>query len=407
MSIQTTSRKEIHQRIQKYRTKFQTIGTTGTNGKSSTTSMLSSIVRAAGEPYAEMTTLGSIVEGISFDQEDQELRFVKTIEAALESQVKTLCLEVTSQALMQGFARNWSSKVAIFTNLTLDHLDLHKSPEHYLASKAQLFTHLPPNGTAVLNADDPSSYLIKEVIPPYCRINWYSLKDPMSDLAASEVILSRKGTKVFLHPSPLSEELGGEIELQVVGSVFAYNALGACLGAQALGYSPQAIKKGLQDWKPIKGRFEIVHQYPLVIIDYAHTPDGLERTLEAIHDLNEDGRIFCVFGCGGNREQSKRAKMGIIADQLADAIIVTSDNPRHEPNEKIVSEIMTAIENSKNWQIIHDRKEAITTALRIAKREDIILIAGKGHEQTQSIQGKQLSFSDHQIVEKFFGNYTS
>ena len=397
------SNKEIHQNIQKYRTKLKTIGITGTNGKSSTTSMLSSIVRASGEPYAEMTTLGSVVEGKNFDHENREMRFLKTIEAAIEDyQVKTLCLEVTSQALMQGFARNWASQVAIFTNLTLDHLDLHKSPEHYLASKAQLFTHLPPTGTAVLNADDPSAHLIKEVIPPYCSITWYSLLDSAVDLSASEVFLSSKGTTITLHASPLANEFEGEIELQAVGNVFAYNALGACLGAYALGYSPAVIKQGLKDWKPIKGRFEIVHHSPLVIIDYAHTPDGLERTLETAQALNQDGLLFCIFGCGGNREQSKRPKMGGIANRLADRIIVTSDNPRHESNEKIVREIMAGIENPERWKIIHDRKEAIEEALGLAEANDIVLIAGKGHETTQSISGEELPFSDHQVVEEFY-----
>lgn len=393
---------EIHKKIQIYRTKLQSIGVTGTNGKSSTTSMLSSIVRANGEAYAEMTTLGAFVQGKNFTSEDRELRFLRTIEAAIEHNVQTLCLEITSQALMQGFARNWAPQVGIFTNLTLDHLDLHGSPEHYLASKAQLFTNLPPTGTAVFNADDPSSYLLKEVVPPYCSCKWYSLTDPNVELSASTVSLSPQGTKITLHPSPLADAFDGTIEIQAVGRVFAYNALGACLGAHSLGYSPYVIKQGLKDWKPIKGRFEIVHQHPLVIIDYAHTPDGLERTLETAQSLNESGLVFCVFGCGGNREQSKRPKMGAIAENLADRIIVTSDNPRMESNEKIVQEIMQSVPSPDHWQIIHDRKTAIQTALQAAKASDIVLIAGKGHECTQKIGGQELEFSDHQIVEEFF-----
>ena len=397
-----SAKSELHRTIQSHRFQLQTIGTTGTNGKSSTTSMLSSIVRAAGEPYAEMTTLGSVVQNRKFEQQDRDLRFYKTIEAAIQQQVKTLCLEITSQALMQGFAKKWPSQVGIFTNLTLDHLDIHKSPEHYLASKAQLFTHLPPAGTAILNADDAASYLIEEVVPSYCSIRWYSLTHPTADLAASTVTLSTQGTNISLHPSPLADEFEGKLALQAVGKVFAYNALGAGLGALALGYSPSVIKAGLQAWKPLKGRFEIVHHSPLVIIDYAHTPDGLKNTLEAAEELKETGELFCIFGCGGNREQSKRSKMGIIAERLADRIIVTSDNPRHESNEQIVREIMMRIKHPHKWRILHDRKDAILAALVEAASADIILIAGKGHETTQSISGREFAFSDHQIVSDFY-----
>ena len=394
---------QYHNRIQALRGQLQSIGVTGTNGKSSTTSMLSNITAQRGLGIAEMTTLGARVNDQRILRQDRQEIFWEVVQRAVHAKVPTLCLEVTSQALMNGFAKNWAVDVGVFTNLTLDHMDTHGSAEHYLASKAQLFAHLPLHGCAVLNADDHASDLLREIIPQHCRIQYYSVHSPNTDLQATHIDVQPTGTRMILADSLLSRALGGSLHLQAVGTVFAYNALGAALGAFALGYRPDEIKKGLESWSPISGRFEIVHHNPLVVVDYAHTPDGLQRTLETAAELcSESGRIFCVFGCGGDRDPSKRPQMGLIADEYADKVIVTSDNPRFEDNHQIVEHIMDRLKNLRKWTIEHDRQKAIELALQQAQPQDIVLIAGKGHEETQSIKGQAWYFSDQQVVQEYF-----
>ena len=250
--------RSIAQRFETARAKLTTLAVTGTNGKTTTVSMIASIVEASGEPSAKLTTLGAVVANERIEAPDPSAEFLATVETAARRGVRTLALEVTSKALAAGLAQGWPANVAVFTNLTRDHLDMHRTGEHYLASKAQLFIKLAPRGIAVLNHDDESSALLREVLPPHAaHPRSFSRGHFEADLAASGVSVSANGTVILLAPSPLADALGGILRLSVVGRVHAGNAMAAALAADSAGYSPDAIIKGLADFAGVPGRFEI------------------------------------------------------------------------------------------------------------------------------------------------------
>jgi len=391
------------ERIQRCYRHLQTISVTGTNGKSTTTSMLASIVQASGEPYAKMTTLGADVNGELITENRALFRYLVTVEKAVDVGVRTLTLEVTSKALSQGFAQRWASDVAVFTNLSRDHLDMHKSPEEYLAAKAQLFMHLAPGGTAILNADDPSSELLAMILPEGRRVEWFSPSGKPASLSAKKIEVSLEGTKIEFQPSRMAECLGGSLQLRVVGDVHAANAMAAALAAISAGYNVDAIQKGLAAFQTLPGRFEIVSQKPLVIVDYAHTPDGLRGTLKTARPLCGDaGQLICIFGCGGNRDSGKRQQMGQIADQYSDKVVLTSDNPRHESPDSIAQQVLQGRQGGALWMVIHDRREAIYRTLEQTRPADVVIVAGKGHEQEQIIADQHLPFCDAATVNSFF-----
>jgi UDP-N-acetylmuramoyl-L-alanyl-D-glutamate--2,6-diaminopimelate ligase len=379
---------------------LQTAAVTGTNGKTTTVSMIDAIVAATGETNARVCTLGSWVgdEPIVADTPTQE--FLGAVERSVERGVRTIAIEVTSKALAGGLAKRWRPKVAVFTNITRDHLDMHGSPEAYLASKAQLFMALPPGGVAVLNADDPASELIREVILPGVVVRYFSTDGAPADLAAREVVPSSDGTLVSLAPSTLADALGGEIALGVVGAVHAKNALAAALAVDALGYDADSIRRGLEAFAGVAGRFEIVGRAPLVVVDYAHTPDGLDGTLHTARELvGKGGRLICVFGCGGDRDRGKRPTMGELADRLADVVVLTNDNPRTESPERIAAEIRTGAPSpAADWTEQLDRRAAIDHAVNIAGAADVVVIAGKGHEAVQIVGDTEIPFSDVEVA---------
>jgi UDP-N-acetylmuramyl tripeptide synthase len=232
---------------------------------------------------------------------------------------------VTSKRSVKGSQR-WPAHVAVFTNLTRDHLDMHGSPEAYLAAKAQLFMSLGTGTTAVLNADDAATELLREVISAGVAIETVSVKREAT-LAAREVIVAPGRTRIVLAPSELADALGGAIDLGVSGGVHAQNALGAALAARAAHYSADEIKRGLESFRGVAGRFEMVCAEPLIVVDYAHTPDGLVGTLTTARELAKR-RVICVFGCGGDRDRGKRPQMAAIVDARADVAVLTTDNPR-------------------------------------------------------------------------------
>jgi len=416
----TSVRRELH-------SAFSTVAVTGTNGKSTTTSMLASIVRAAGEPSVRVTTLGAwlddeeIVLGTSLDA------FARAIEVGARASIRTLALEVTSRALAEGFAHHWPARVAVFTNLSRDHLDYHGEPERYLAAKAQLFMTLPSDGVAVLNAGDSASALLDEVTPASVRRLAFAgvagavpaCSELPLVLRASEVEVTRAGTKVSLAASPLAAALGGELRLRVIGAVNAENALAAAVAAHSLGYSGRAISDGLENFCGVAGRFEVVWPDPLVVVDYAHTPDALERTLRQARELAGRGRVVCVFGCGGGSDPGKRPEMGRVAASLADELWLTSDNPRNESALEIIGQIAQGAGSGvePGWEgpagigrmpvdrelrLVSepDRKAAIERSVAVARkgRGDIVLVAGKGHEKTQCVGENVIPFDDAEVA---------
>jgi UDP-N-acetylmuramoyl-L-alanyl-D-glutamate--2,6-diaminopimelate ligase len=368
--------------------RLRTVGVTGTNGKTTTTSMVAAIVAAAGEPAARVTTLGAWVEDERISGTDLADEFLLAVERAVERGVATIAVEMTSKALAAGVAAKWRPDVSIITNVTRDHLDLHGTPEAYLAAKAQIVIALGAGGTAVLNADDPAVGLIPELVPRGVELLQFSQRDPECALFAKRIDVSPAGTRI-----ELAGILAGTIELAVIGAVHAQNAMAAALAAHALGYTHDAIRTGLAAFTGVPGRFEVVARDPLVIVDYAHTPDGLAGTLATARALAP--RVICVFGCGGNRDRGKRPEMGAIADAAADIVVLTTDNPRHEDPKTIASDILAGVPTPRaHWIVELDRARAIEEAISLAGPTDIVVIAGKGHEQVQEIAGATLPFCD-------------
>ncbi|MEZ4365416.1 MAG: UDP-N-acetylmuramyl-tripeptide synthetase [Kofleriaceae bacterium] len=395
---------ELDRRFAAAHARLRTAAVTGTNGKTTTTSMIAAIVAAAGEVAARLTTLGAWVGDRQIEAASPPEEFLATVEAAVAAGVRTLALETTSKALAGGHARHWPPTVAVFTNLTRDHLDYHGSPEAYLAAKAQLFLHLVPDGTAVLNADDPSADLIEAAMGARTQpavVRRYSVGAATGELAlaARAVHPTLDGTVVELAPSPLGTALGGELRLRAVGEVHAANALGAALAADALGYPAAAIVAGLAGFTGVAGRFEVVARRPDVVVDYAHTPDGLDGTLRTARRLvRPGGRVVCVFGCGGGRDRGKRPQMGAIADELADVVVLTSDNPRHEAPDAIAAAVSAGVPSPRaRWTVELDRGRAIARAIAEAGPDDLVIVAGKGHERVQEVAGRELPFDDVEV----------
>ena len=387
----------IDERFAAAHAKLRTVATTGTNGKTTTTSMVASIVAAAGEPAARITTVGAWIGDAAITAATPMDEFLVTVERAVADGVTTLALEVTSKALAAGIARRWSPHVAVFTNLTRDHLDQHGTPEHYLASKAQLFMALPAGGTAIVNADDPSTPLIREVIPDGVTVHDFAVVGP-AELAAREVIVTPGMTRVVLADGAFARELGGVLELRIAGGVHAQNALAAALAGRAAGYAPGAIREGLERFTGVPGRFEVVGERPLVVVDYAHTPDGLVGTLATARELCR-GQLVCVFGCGGDRDRGKRPQMAAVVDERADVAVLTTDNPRHEDPAAIAADVQAGAPSPRaRWIVELDRARAIELAIELARPDDVVVIAGKGHERVQEIHGRELPFSDVDVA---------
>lgn len=384
-----------------------TLAVTGTNGKTSTTSMIASIVAAAGELPVRITTLGMWIGDEQVASDGSMASFVRTLSAARERGARTLALEVTSRALEAGFAARWPAKIAVFTNLSHDHLDRHHTPERYLAAKAQLFLRLLPAGVAVLNAADPASSLLAELLPPGARSAGFLARPgpagPSSlDLAlvATQVSSDEQGSQVALARSALADALGGTLALPVPGAFQVDNALAAAVASSAAGYAPAAIRRGLAEFGGVPGRFEPVSRTPLVLVDFAHSPDALARVLDSARTLalRRGGRLACVFGCGGERDRDKRPHMGKLADELADAVWLTSDNPRSEPPEQIAAMVRAGAVGRARWSELPDRRAAITAALAWAEPNDVLVIAGRGPETHQQLAQGAVPLRDADVV---------
>lgn len=389
-------------RFAKAHAALQTIAVTGTNGKTSTTSMVAAIVAASGQESAHLTTLGAYLGQDELATSGPATEFLETVEAAIDAGVSTFALEVTSKALQTGWAQEWPSRVAVFTNLSRDHMDMHASPEAYFAAKAQLFMQVSPGAHCVLNAADPNAELLAETIPSHARVCYYNARagDPRHELSAHSVKSSREGLEIVLIESALADAIGGVLRLPVVGEVHACNALAAALAAHCAGYQAEAIALGLARFRGVRGRFEVVSVAPLTVVDYAHTPDGLRGTLTTARSLVEGvGKLLLVFGCGGERDQGKRPHMARVAHALADAVVVTNDNPRREAPEAIAEQIrMGARGPGATWSLCLDRPSAIREAILGAGDSDVVIIAGKGHEQTQEIAGQSIPMCDRALA---------
>jgi UDP-N-acetylmuramoyl-L-alanyl-D-glutamate--2,6-diaminopimelate ligase len=377
------------------------VGVTGTNGKTSTTGFIAGLLSLLARPVARVTTLGCFLDEERLDVPAHYDGFLQTLERCLHAGGRYAALELTSEALALGFAQAWPCRIGVFTNLSHDHSDAHGSVEHYLASKAQLFMALPAGGTAVLNARDEAALLLRDVLGPKVDMISYGLPSrgdawTTPDLVAEQIELSWRGTRATLLPSLRFPELPRQLELQAIGEIFVENAL-AALGAAAAAAVPlpQAVAR-LAELPPPAGRFQLVRQRPYVVIDYAHTPDALVRTLDTARSLCR-GKVWLVFGAGGDRDRAKRPLLGAAA-RSADHIVLTSDNPRSEDPVAIMDTVAAGVGEHVDLIREPDRALAIQLAIGRALPDDLVLIAGKGHELTQETQGVRVPFSDVAIV---------
>jgi UDP-N-acetylmuramoyl-L-alanyl-D-glutamate--2,6-diaminopimelate ligase len=374
------------------------VGVTGTNGKTTTTHLIEHLLQAAGRPVALLGTLYNRWPGhyeVTPHTTLFPLELQRSLRQAKEAGAEVAVMEVSSHALAQDRAWGCAFAAAVWTNLTQDHLDFHGSMENYWQAKATLFRPEYLQGRAVVNADDAGGRRLLGAISAPLEPWAYSLKplEGIPGLWPSQVHLHPTGLKATLH-TPMGSFA---VEAPLVGSFNLSNLLAAVGVALHLGIPPEAIQSALPRFPGVPGRMERVSlpgQDITVIVDYAHTPDGLENLLKALRPQVQ-GRLICVFGCGGDRDRGKRPQMGRIAATWADQVIVTSDNPRTEDPQRILQDILAGIPGFP-WAVEVDRRQAIRLAILEAQPGDTVVIAGKGHEDYQILGTEKIPFDDRE-----------
>ena len=377
--------------------KLQLVGVTGTNGKTTTTHLIEFLLNQATPSTALFGTLYARWPGYQKTAAhttpfavDLQQNLASAVAAGSEYGV----MEVSSHALAQGRVLGCGFEVAVFTNLTQDHLDYHRDLEDYFAAKALLFSPGYLKGRAIINQDDDYGRRLIDQLPAE-QVWSYSTQDPNADLWTSNLTYEANGVSGTLHTPK------GDVAFRspLVGQFNLANLLAAVGTALHLGLELEAIVATLPQFSGVPGRMERIQindeQDISVIVDYAHTPDSLENLLKAARPFIKE-RMICVFGCGGDRDRTKRPQMGKIAAELADLAIVTSDNPRTEDPERILQDILAGIPETVKPLVICDRAEAIRTAILQAKPGDGVLIAGKGHEDYQILGTEKIHFDDRE-----------
>ena len=307
-------------------------------------------------------------------------------------------MEVSSHSLVQHRVDYVDFNGAVFTNLTQDHLDFHITMDNYFRAKAILFENLVAGDFAVINADDDYAERFMEVISPSVKVVTYGIKKP-ADVIAKDIDYTEKGASFTC----VIDGKEYKTTTAMNGLFSVYNILAALATGVAIGFDAEKTIRVLEKIKGVAGRFEIVVTNPMVIVDYAHTPDGLENVLITAREITpSDGKLICLFGCGGDRDTTKRPKMGQIAESLADTVIVTSDNPRSENPQQIISDILAGFKNTKDVIVEPDRELAIKEAYKIAGPKDVVVVAGKGHEDYQILSTGTIHFDDREKVREIF-----
>ena len=382
--------------------KLTMVGVTGTNGKTTTTHLIKAILEAAGQQVGLIGTIeyrigDKVIPASHTTPESLELN--ELLAHMVDSGCQSVSMEVSSHALHQSRVFGLDYYAAVFTNLTQDHLDYHGSMGEYFKAKKLLFDTLPGDAAAVTNCDD--AWGMQMVSSSRARTISYGVAED-ADVQATDIRLSMDGTSFRIRS-------GGQhmvVSSPLVGRFNMYNVLAAYATGTALGYSHERISAGIASVASVRGRFERIASPRgwMAIVDYAHTPDALEKCLRTIHDVlpkERRGRIITVFGAGGDRDKTKRPFMGNVAGSLSDLTIVTSDNPRTEDPHQIIKDVVEGIPRTATVLQEPDRQAAILAALRQARAGDVILIAGKGHEDYQVIGKEKIHFSDREIVEEF------
>ncbi|MFB4211033.1 UDP-N-acetylmuramoyl-L-alanyl-D-glutamate--2,6-diaminopimelate ligase [Shouchella sp. JSM 1781072] len=377
--------------------KLQLIGVTGTNGKTSVTHILDQLFRQEQRTTGLIGTMYTKVGDEVIETKNttpESLVLQQRFQAMVDQKVDTALMEVSSHALHLGRVRGCDFDIAIFTNLSPDHIDYHQTMDHYMYAKSLLFSQLGntyDGKTAIFNSDDQVADQLIQMTT--ADIITYGIKKP-ADIMASDVRIESNGTTFTL--TVFGESV--EIKMSLIGLFNVYNVLAAVSAAYVSGFSLSSIQKGLAHISGIAGRFEPIDsgQDFAVIVDYAHTPDSLENVLKTVQDFASN-KVRVVVGCGGDRDKSKRPVMGEIAVRYADETIFTSDNPRTE-NPSMILQDMTAGLDRDQYRLIEDRTEAIHYAMNQAEKNDIIVIAGKGHETYQEIGRNRTYFDDREVA---------
>ena len=383
--------------------KLTLIGVTGTNGKTTTTNLICHIIEAQGEKTGLIGTIHNrigdkVLEGSRTTPESLELQ--QMFAAMVDEGIRYAVMEVSSHALELHRVDCCDFDIAVFTNLTQDHLDYHVTMENYCRAKTILFQMLGKNGekaglqkTAVINMDDPwaGHFLVACNVP----VVTYSMHKDAS-WKAEQVEVGAEGVRYSVDGHP--------VQLHLTGNFNVYNSLAALAVGEALGFSLDSVIQALEQVTGIAGRFQTVKGARdfSVIVDYAHTPDGLENVISTAQAFAK-GKVITVFGCGGDRDRTKRPLMGEVAAELSDYCVVTSDNPRTEDPEQILQDILPGVEKHMEPDTYHvevDRRKAIHYAVQMAQPGDVVLLAGKGHENYQDVNGVKHHFDDYEVAQE-------
>ena len=382
------------------------IGITGTNGKTTVTHLIQKIFEENSQKCALIGTLGYKLSSNGEYRDAKHttpqapelqatLRMIKDVE-----KIDNVVMEVSSHALDQNRVGGCRFNGAVLTNLTQDHLDYHITMDNYFEAKALLFKRLKEGNFAVINADDDYAERFLNVVPEGVKKYTYGVKK-QADVMAKDIEFSLNGAEFTL----VENNNEHKVNLHMNGMFSVYNVLAAITAALAMGIDIQIALKALQNVKGVAGRFEVVVKKPLVIVDYAHTPDGLENVLKSAREITpKDGKLICLFGCGGDRDATKRPKMGAIAEKLSDKIVITSDNPRTEDPQTIITDIIAGLKSVNTESVIvePDRGRAIELLKSIANNNDVVVIAGKGHEDYQILKDRTIHFDDREEARKVF-----
>ncbi|NDW10873.1 UDP-N-acetylmuramoyl-L-alanyl-D-glutamate--2,6-diaminopimelate ligase [Dysgonomonas sp. 520] len=381
--------------------KLKLVGVTGTNGKTTTATLLYDVFRKLGYKAGLLSTVCNYINEKVYPATHttpDPLTLNEMLAKMVDAGCEYVFMEVSSHAIHQKRISGLIYTGGIFTNLTQDHLDYHKTMAEYLKAKKAFFDNLPSTAFALTNLDDKNGLVMLQNTK--AEKHTYSVRS-MADFKARIIEKHFDGTAIEIN--------GKELEVQFVGVFNVYNLLAVYGASVLLGQQPDDILVTLSTLKPVAGRFETIRSPKnfTAIVDYAHTPDALTNVLDAIHEVLEgSGRVITVVGCGGNRDRTKRPIMAREAVRLSDQVILTSDNPRFEEPQAIINDMADGLDSAqlKKTLMIVDREQAIKVACTLANEGDVILIAGKGHEDYQDVKGVKHHFDDREIVRNIFGN---
>jgi UDP-N-acetylmuramoyl-L-alanyl-D-glutamate--2,6-diaminopimelate ligase len=385
--------------------RMRLVGITGTNGKTTVTHLVEKILEKYDKSCGLIGTLGhrfksteNYIDNKHTTPQAPDLQ--KYLAEMVQNNIDYVVMEVSSHALDLYRVLDCDFAVALLTNITQDHLDFHVTMENYANAKLKLFKALAEsrveNRCGIINIDDPMAEQFIDVIPDNDRTLTYGIYKK-ADIQAVDIKDTVEHT-IFNCITPAG---AFEVKLKLKGQFSIYNSLAAISVAIAENVPISVIQDALAEIENIPGRFEAISKKPLIIVDYAHTPDGLSNILSAARNLvPEGGNLITVFGCGGDRDPTKRPKMGKITEEMSDKVIVTSDNPRTEDPQQIITDILTGIRslNSGHVKVEIDRATAIEMAINLAKTEDVVVIAGKGHEDYQILADRTIHFDDREVV---------